>query len=1277
MGHYVIHEFSYSESPGGDHYIGDSDEDMKLAWAEGLATWISSAILLHFSLPEPQLYLDRYSFSTGTGSGFDYSLEPANWGGGGNERAISAALWDMIDSADTADPSPTTDDDPLALADTQVWAVLADFHTNPPEYANIEAFWDRWFALGKGQQTGMETVFGLQKMNFYPDQAEPNASLETAWALPMDGGYRAMSFYSNLPDPALDEDFFRFSAQAGKVYYFAIGTTMYGWPDPQMFLIDAEAREVLAQQDDITDPDPTDARQSDGRAEIYWKAPETKTYYLLVRKSPLQKAQENNYGTYQIRGQAITTPVPVLTRMSPTRWLPGQTYPLLIQGTGVVAGAAVNVSGGGVTVDSVKWMGQDLIRAMIKVDPAAAAGARTITVTNATGASDSLTTATVSFAAAPTVLLSEMDGLNGKFELVNTGTVAANVAGWKLIGRRSGYDDQVFTLPSGASIAAGSTLLIVEAIGTNTASEVYTQAAVNFLVMNGASGSLELQDSQGESVDFVEFLSGRTSTGPGRVSGLLWKEPAALSPDFVHSLGRCARPADRSGTGEDWTWQAVSDPNGASGRANLADELEYNDVPRSARLIGSGEWDLAISPRPSLTEDVDWFAVPLSIGSQLSVTIAFTNASGNLQLAVYPPGELTTPLASSLTTANTEQVTLTQSQIQTKGSGLYRIKVWGADSSDVNAYHMTVAITPGGQPTPSPTPTPVPTASPTPEPTPTPVPTPSPTPEPTATPVPTPTPEPTPTPVPTPTPEPNPEPTQFQAILRLDYADTLSAPVGASVTIWGEGFGARKGRTSSVVIGSTTAATSYWTDTRIDLTVPTGAQSGALRVIVGERATNSLSFTVRTGTVYHVWPSHPWAKDDNPGTYNSPWKTLRQASLSVYPGDTVYVHAATFGEPLRPIRGGSSALPIIFKAWPGEQPVIDGTGLATSISGVMLDGWNQASISNVIVSGFDVRNFDVGVLISAKASSCGLYDVNASACSTGLAVDGGSKITAAQGSFSYCSQYGASVSGSAADVAFFDCQANGTSSQSGAGFTSGELAMRTAWTRCLASSNAGFGYLVSGSGSTLGQCRALQNGTGIWLTGDAQVSNALVWRNQETGVLLQPLDSSGPSQQLLNCTIADSGEANIEVNGAEAELQSVISVGSAGPALIARQAAGIQLLDYVILHSLGGDVIQWAKASEAEQSFDADAIRDGTFASETGQTGSTLVVDDPATLFVDYAHGDLDLSSVSPARSYGELLGAPTIDILGRPRKTDTEIDAGAYAFGISAAADAYWLLAE
>ena len=77
-----------------------------------------------------------------------------------------------------------------------------------------------------------------------------------------------------------------------------------------------------------------------------------------------------------------------------------------------------------------------------------------------------------------------------------------------------------------------------------------------------------------------------------------------------------------------------------------------------------------------------------------------------------------------------------------------------------------------------------------------------------------------------------------------------------------------------------------------------------------------------TGTAtYHVAPG---GSDVNPGTQAAPWRTIRRASEQLMPGDTLLIREGVYNEQIIPLRSGTAERPITYRAFPGEQPIIDG-----------------------------------------------------------------------------------------------------------------------------------------------------------------------------------------------------------------------------------------------------------------------------------------------------------------------------------------------------------------
>lgn len=105
--------------------------------------------------------------------------------------------------------------------------------------------------------------------------------------------------------------------------------------------------------------------------------------------------------------------------------------------------------------------------------------------------------------------------------------------------------------------------------------------------------------------------------------------------------------------------------------------------------------------------------------------------------------------------------------------------------------------------------------------------------------------------------------------------------------------------------------------------------------------------------LYYVSQS---GNDANPGTLEKPWATFAKACEAAGPGDTVYVRGGTYRERLVLTASGTADAPVVFSAYPGESPVIDGENIEIP------DRWGglieASAIGHIRIRGFTVRNSD-------------------------------------------------------------------------------------------------------------------------------------------------------------------------------------------------------------------------------------------------------------------------------------------------------------------------------
>ncbi|MFA5074105.1 MAG: choice-of-anchor Q domain-containing protein [Nitrospirota bacterium] len=191
----------------------------------------------------------------------------------------------------------------------------------------------------------------------------------------------------------------------------------------------------------------------------------------------------------------------------------------------------------------------------------------------------------------------------------------------------------------------------------------------------------------------------------------------------------------------------------------------------------------------------------------------------------------------------------------------------------------------------------------------------------------------------------------------LYFSDLTSGPKtglgdglgsGAIVTIWGANLGSSQGG-SQVLVGGVPAAYVYeWANATqhaghpadlythhkmqaISFSIPAGAPDGAtsIKVRVGGVDSNTLPFTVRAGSIYHVKTS---GSDSGNGSWSSPWRSIYHYTTDlagVAAGSICYVHDGVaesghqYGLECSGLNG-TEANPYFIAAYPGARVTIQG-----------------------------------------------------------------------------------------------------------------------------------------------------------------------------------------------------------------------------------------------------------------------------------------------------------------------------------------------------------------
>jgi hypothetical protein len=126
----------------------------------------------------------------------------------------------------------------------------------------------------------------------------------------------------------------------------------------------------------------------------------------------------------------------------------------------------------------------------------------------------------------------------------------------------------------------------------------------------------------------------------------------------------------------------------------------------------------------------------------------------------------------------------------------------------------------------------------------------------------------------------------------------------------------------------------------------------------------------------------PTGDDGNPGSLASPWRTIQHAAETVPAGSTVFLRGGIYSEKVEIyVSGNAIGGPITFKAYPGEEPILDGTGLPFDPvnSNALITIYDQSYLR---IEGLTLRNLKtatrdlvpIGILVENESHHIELVD---------------------------------------------------------------------------------------------------------------------------------------------------------------------------------------------------------------------------------------------------------------------------------------------------------------
>jgi len=283
MGHYVIRKFSATNSAGGFHTFSLCDEEIRLAYDEGFASFWGNMTLCHFSEPGCNVYV-RTNGGPGAGNlvrNADLETDTQYLcRGSTNEVNVAAVMWDIVDGPSTTDTTPGVEDphDALDLPDSDLWEVMTGYMISPASSRTLEDFWDGWFLppAANGHKPEMLEIADWVGVEYHEDPLEVNDTAAQSWTVPVNGGPVHATLFRD-PDGdgagALDTDYYSFTAEAG-IEYVVETQNIVSDGDTYLRLYDTDGALLLASNGNRA--------TGDKSSRIDWTAPHSGLFYAQV-----------------------------------------------------------------------------------------------------------------------------------------------------------------------------------------------------------------------------------------------------------------------------------------------------------------------------------------------------------------------------------------------------------------------------------------------------------------------------------------------------------------------------------------------------------------------------------------------------------------------------------------------------------------------------------------------------------------------------------------------------------------------------------------------------------------------------------------------------------------------------------------------------------------------------------------------------------------------------------------------------------------------------------
>lgn len=426
-------------------------------------------------------------------------------------------------------------------------------------------------------------------------------------------------------------------------------------------------------------------------------------------------------------------------------------------------------------------------------------------------------------------------------------------------------------------------------------------------------------------------------------------------------------------------------------------------------------------------------------------------------------------------------------------------------------------------------------------------------------------------------------------------------------------------------------------------------------------------------TNYFVSPS---GNDNNSGlSLNLSWQTIQKATNTLQAGDSVFIKSGVYNERIQITNSGNQNNPITYIAFPGDTPVIDGTGISLGWWG----GLSDIEADYITIQGLKLINSDfAAIFVSNSRNIIIKNNKTLHSKSSGIYVHNSSNILADNNLIRYSNNGKGQECISIVGVNNFEVTNNEVCN--GVGLYAGEgIVIKTGENAEITHTGIVYGNYVHGLPDDVGiYIGAYAYGEHLYnieiynnivttdigiavsseqggLTENINIYNNIVYNNKAAGIVITDWmdENEGPKKdiRILNNTVYNTGyyDSNGLAHGGGIWIQNehpdsenfviknnIVSLGANYQILLNTGATSVSTIEYNLIHGFRGNDTRETK---------------GSFYQESNPN------------FADTVTEDFHLLPSSAAIDNGTSVNAPSFDYDGISRPNGARYDIGAFEY--------------